>query len=127
MAERSFVYAQSALYYYQNGKYNESIVCYYYSVLHQMIYSLLNSNNRPIQKIEINPNSEDLHLRVLYKIIERISTCDDKTFESKFNDLLELRQKADYSEDDASEEDALKSWDLHDSLMGLLRTYFPIN
>lgn len=127
MAERSVVYAQSALYYYQNKKYNESIVCYYYSVLHQMIYSLLNSNNRPLQKFEINPNLEDLHLRVLYKIKERISTSDDKTFESKFNDLLELRHKADYSEDDSSEEDALKSWDLHDSLMGLLRTYFPIN
>lgn len=111
MNNRSEQNYQAGLALLRMGMYDQSVVCFYYSVLQQMMYSLNISKLRPIPYDEQNPLDENLPYRIFGDVVERIKSTykNDISYlrENFLYGLLELRHKADYAAEEITQLECL--------------------
>lgn len=108
--------------------YEQSIACFYYSVLQRMMYSLTVSKNNPVPYDNQNPLDENIHKRMLSDIVQRINTSDSGVFQSLFlDDLLPKRKGADYEQTELTMDDCVEYRALCDRLLSMLKRYFNPN
>lgn len=111
MNNKSEQYYQAGLELLQEKLYDQSVVCFYYSVLQQMMYSLTIAENNPVAYENQNPLDENLPFRICNDVIQRIKGTYKKDIEyirEKFlMGLLAYRHKADYSGDSITQLECL--------------------
>lgn len=107
--------------------YNEAVVCYYYSVLHRMMYALVNDPAEHKSYDGFAPIGKGTGDKVKELILNtgkfRGNTKD--SFKSDFEDLKDMRKKADYSPENINEAELLECAEMHQRLMAKLRNSFP--
>lgn len=107
--------------------YNGSVVAFYFSVLQRMMYALNEAERRPLPYESQNLLNEELRHKILKEITNRIDNkkqADD--FEELFEELFDLRKKADYSADFISQDECTQSRDLYEKLKARLDRFFPV-
>lgn len=126
MNQRSDVYYKAGLELLSKRLYSQSVVCFYYSVLQKMWYSLTVSPLRPMAYIDQNPLDEDIHKRTLENIISRLNGRKDveKMNEVFRNKMLPLRKKADYEPAQCSQEECVECREWCESLRRFLDERF---
>jgi len=97
MEERSRIYENTAYRLMMDNFYNQSVVCYYYSVLQWMMYILAERVVAPVSYVEQAPMGEDKHHWLCEEIKGRISNPNYRNqFSEAFEKLRECRLEADY-------------------------------
>lgn len=128
MDVRSQIYYQAGVNLLSARLYDQSIACFYYSVLQKMMYSLTVSKRNPIPYENQNPLDENIHKRMLSDIVQRINTSDSGVFQSLFlNDLLPKRKTADYEQTDITMDACVEYRALCDRMLSILKRYFNPN
>lgn len=127
MLRRSEDNAKAALLLLGKRNYDGSVVAFYYSVLQRMMYALNGAERRPLPYESQNPLNEELHHKILMEITNRIDNRrDEDGFRAQFEELFELRKKADYEAESITQDECVKSRMLYDGLMEKLNRLFPI-
>lgn len=122
MEERSGIYKDTAYRLMMENFYNQSVVCYYYSVLQRMMYLLAETAVERIPYGEQAPMGEDKHSWLSERIKERISSPRYRIqFVEAFDKLRELRHAADYEQKNFTKEECLGVRMLADQIYSLLR------
>ena len=127
MLRRSEDNHKAALVLLSKCNYDGSVVAFYFSVLQRMMYALNEAEKRPLPYESQNPLNEELHHKILKEITNRIDNKkqgDD--FEELFEELFNLRKKADYSADFISQDECTQSRDLYEKLTARLDRFFPV-
>lgn len=126
MDERSQKYYDAGVSLLSAKLYDQSIACFYYSVLQRMMYSLTIDKKSPIEYDKQNPLNEDIHKRILSDIIQRVNNSNsaDKIKDLFLNHLLPTRKKADYEQAELSEAECLDCREWCEALNAILKRYF---
>lgn len=107
--------------------YDGSVVAFYYSVLQRMMYALNEAERRPLPYESQNPLNEELHHKILTEITNRIDNRrDEEGFKAQFEELFDLRKKADYQTECITLDDCAKCRTLYEGLKEKLNRLFPI-
>lgn len=107
--------------------YDGSVVAFYYSVLQHMMYALNEAERRPLPYESQNPLNEELHHKILTEITNRIDNRrDEEGFKAQFEELFDLRKKADYQTESITLDDCAKCRTLYEGLKEKLNRLFPI-
>lgn len=102
--------------------YNQSVVCYYYSVLQRMMYLLAETAVERIPYTAQAPMGEDRHSWLCERIKDRISSPRYRSlFAEAFDKLRELRHAADYEQKNFTKDECLNVKTLAEQLYSLLR------
>ena len=126
MLKRSEDNHKAALLLLSKGIYDGSVVAFYYSVLQRMMYALNEAEKRPLSYESQNQFNEEFHHKMMMEIKNRIqNTRQGNYFEDLFEELFNLRKKADYQADSISQDECARSRSLYEGLIERLNRYFP--
>ena len=101
--------------------YNQSVVCYYYSVLQRMMYILAERVGEPVSYEMQAPMGEDKHYWLCEEIKGRISSRTYRNqFSEAFGRLRDYRHDADYEQKNFTRDDCLEVRDLVQKLNYLM-------
>lgn len=127
MLARSKDNGRAALLLLSKCNYDGSAIAFYYSVLQRMMYTLNEAEKRPLAYEYQNLLKDELHHKILQEVINRIGNKkQEDDFEELFEELFNLRKKADYSSDSISQEECAQCRELYDILMAKLNKFFPV-
>lgn len=106
---------------------NEAVACYYYSVLHRMMYALVNDPAEHKSYDDFAPIGKGTGDKVKEFILNtgKFRGNVKEAFKSDFEDLKDMRKKADYSPEAITDDELLECEDMHRRLMAKLRNGFP--
>lgn len=125
MKDRCGHYYNAGLEMLSHKMYGQSVICFYFSVLQQMMYSLKISADRPIEYEKQNPLNESVHERIPTDIIQRVKMPREaNSIKELFGEVLELRKKADYSPSPITLEECLECREKCESLKSKLHRFF---
>lgn len=127
MLRRSEDNEKAALLLLGKRNYDGSVVAFYYSVLQRMMYALNEAERRPLPYESQNPLNEELHHKILTEITNRIDNRrDEDGFKAQFEELFDLRKKADYQAESITQDECAKCRMLYEGLKEKLNRLFPI-
>lgn len=122
MEERSRIYKDVAYRLMIDNFYNQSVVCYYYSVLQRMMFLLAETAVERIAYTAQAPVGEDKHTWLCEKIKERISSPRYRSqFAEAFDRLREKRKEADYEQKNFTKDECFEVQMLEERVCSLLR------
>lgn len=122
MEERSRIYKDTAYRLMMDNFYNQSVVCYYYSVLQRMMYLLAETAVEHIPYTVQSPMGEDRHTWLCERIKERISSPRYRSqFVEAFEQLRVKRKEADYDQKYFTKDDCVEVKMLEERVCSLLR------
>lgn len=102
--------------------YNQSVVCYYYSVLQKMMYILAETVAERIPYSAQAPMGEDKHSWLCERIKDRISSQRYRSqFAEAFDQLRDFRKAADYEQTNFTKDECLNVKTLAEQVFSLLR------
>jgi len=102
--------------------YNQSVVCYYYSVLQWMMYTLAERVAAPVSYTNQAPMGEDKHHWLCEEIKGRISNPTYRNqFSEAFEMLREYRHEADYETRQFTKEECVGVRELVSRVKSLIR------
>lgn len=106
---------------------NEAVVCYYYSVLHRMMYALVNDPSEHKSYDDFAPIGKGTSDKVKEIVLNtgKFRGNIRDAFKSDFEELKDLRKKADYNPEDITIDELLECEAMHERLMAKLRNSFP--
>ena len=128
MRERSKSFYNAGISLLSQKCYDQSIVCFYYSVLQRMMYSLTVSRKRPVAYEKQNPLDEKLPFRMLEDIVLRMDSRyqrDIETVKEYFGKkLYSARKKADYSQELCSQDECVECRSMCEKVNSILDRFF---
>lgn len=106
------------------GCWNSSIHCSYYSLLQMMMYMLVDVK-RPPCSMENIVNKGDTHMRIKEAVVLEICSPKERvSFITGFDMLKRMRVKADYTTEQFSQEMCLELKEKSESLRNKVVSYF---
>ena len=127
MLGRSKENCKAALFLLGKRYYDGSVVAFYYSVLHRMMYALNEHKNHPLPYERQNPLNENIHLKILTELGNRFSNHkEEQAFREQFLKLFDFRKKADYQGASITLDECLECRSLSEGLISKLNRYFPV-
>lgn len=122
MEDRSGIYDKTAYRLMMDNFYNQSVVCYYYSVLQWMMYTLAERVAAPVSYTNQAPMGEDKHHWLCEEIKGRISNPTYRNqFSEAFEMLREYRHEADYETRQFTKEECVGVRELVSRVKSLIR------
>lgn len=122
MEERSRIYENTAYRLMMDNFYNQSVVCYYYSVLQWMMYILAERVAVPVSYANQAPMGEDKHNWLCQEIKDRISSPNYRSqFSEAFEKLRGCRHEADYEARRFTKEECVEVRELALRVKSLIR------
>jgi len=127
MLKRSNENKNAALLLMGKRNYNGSVVAFYYSVLQRMMYALNEVESNPLPYDQQKPLDGNIHYFILNEVRSRIANRrESENVKGQFEELFSFRKKADYKEENITQDECVECRTIYDGLISKLNRFFPI-
>lgn len=123
MDSRSETYLNAAKNLRDDRKYNPATALAYYAAFMYMRYVWANANVNAVDYQSQNPLNEDVHNRVFTNVADYLASHrgDENKFRSSWDNLSNLRHKADYEKNDITDTECCDAIDCAERLIKMMK------